>query len=639
MANRIIIPSHNLDLTAVDIQGNSDWTGAARYTLTVHTQNDLAIEALCYQSATLQLGNQRIVLILQRITFLQKDNKSAQKTYHVILCDVGSLSVDIEGIQRVPVIPPISAPLLSLHCNEKLEESLDNNTAFAYQIHNDFFTSIQTVTITSRQVSIKAGSTITLIRQGMPAENYVVLQKKLLKATQNEDPLAQFTLWPLSQSLDSLNPPPIPCYLRSDIGEILPIPDETGNYPVALNTSLQTISLPWLQVFADDEGGIHFPLQEALPAIVAHTDNITAFILAALPSNIMQSSLNDVQDSHPFQSYAGQLFNWQNQGLQLQSGAHTFLMQDNEEGKNIRWKTDTQNFSAPMSIESATVKSHSNSGDNQKGFIQGNYHRHSQQEKKHTTTYQENCDKAWAEEIDNQAVQLSGHLIKAVTKDYDMTLQKNAALSTSKDFYLHTAQAAILSSQKIELSVGNNQLLADDNNLIFNLQTIAYHCQETDISADMVLDKSSGGVAPAKQNTSQTTSHQATQNNTVRPSPTATSGSSNTDKNSEATQTTEIPADNYLRKAMQLENAPDSWYDDLHWIMMHESSGQVGVKNPKSSARGLFQLNKSNYYLNPHGEASFGNGLEEAQGGIRYVISRYKTPSKAKAFWEQHKWY
>jgi len=42
------------------------------------------------------------------------------------------------------------------------------------------------------------------------------------------------------------------------------------------------------------------------------------------------------------------------------------------------------------------------------------------------------------------------------------------------------------------------------------------------------------------------------------------------------------------------------------------SSGQIDARNPIHSARGLFQLTRVNYYLNLNGEASFGNGVEEA---------------------------
>lgn len=94
-----------------------------------------------------------------------------------------------------------------------------------------------------------------------------------------------------------------------------------------------------------------------------------------------------------------------------------------------------------------------------------------------------------------------------------------------------------------------------------------------------------------------------------------------------------------LRKAMVLEGVPSTSFNDLLWIMAQESGGVVDARNPASTARGLFQLLRPQYTLNPHGEKSFGNAVEECQGGIRYIRNRYHTASQAKAFWEKHHWY
>lgn len=94
-----------------------------------------------------------------------------------------------------------------------------------------------------------------------------------------------------------------------------------------------------------------------------------------------------------------------------------------------------------------------------------------------------------------------------------------------------------------------------------------------------------------------------------------------------------------LRKALKLEGVPMSEYDDYLWLIAQESSGKVDVRNPHSTARGLFQLLRNHYALNPNGERSFGNAVEECQGGIRYVRGRYKTSSAARKFWVAHHWY
>lgn len=94
-----------------------------------------------------------------------------------------------------------------------------------------------------------------------------------------------------------------------------------------------------------------------------------------------------------------------------------------------------------------------------------------------------------------------------------------------------------------------------------------------------------------------------------------------------------------LRSAMEIEKIPPGQYADLLWIMAQESSGKVNVSNSESTARGLFQLLKAQYSLNPNGVYSFGNAVEECQGGIRYIMGRYHTAEKAKAFWLKHHWY
>jgi hypothetical protein len=96
---------------------------------------------------------------------------------------------------------------------------------------------------------------------------------------------------------------------------------------------------------------------------------------------------------------------------------------------------------------------------------------------------------------------------------------------------------------------------------------------------------------------------------------------------------------NALRKAMELEGISPTEFNDLLWIMAQESAGMVAVHNSASTARGLFQLLRAQYGLNPHGEQSFGDAVEECQGGIHYIMGRYHTATNARKFWEKHRWY
>jgi hypothetical protein len=102
-----------------------------------------------------------------------------------------------------------------------------------------------------------------------------------------------------------------------------------------------------------------------------------------------------------------------------------------------------------------------------------------------------------------------------------------------------------------------------------------------------------------------------------------------------------IPAhvQNALRDALRIEGVSMTQYDDFLWIIAQESGGIIGTRNPASTARGLFQLLRAQYPLNPHGEESFGNAVEECQGGIHYVMGRYHSAKTAKIFWQAHRWY
>ncbi|WP_323120331.1 aggregation-promoting factor C-terminal-like domain-containing protein [Burkholderia alba] len=104
---------------------------------------------------------------------------------------------------------------------------------------------------------------------------------------------------------------------------------------------------------------------------------------------------------------------------------------------------------------------------------------------------------------------------------------------------------------------------------------------------------------------------------------------------------TVVPASSQaaLRAAMVQEEVPVADFNDLLWIMAQESGGRVNASNSSSSARGLYQLLKAQYSLNPNGEKSFGNAVEECQGGIRYIYGRYHSARTARAFWEKHHWY
>lgn len=107
-----------------------------------------------------------------------------------------------------------------------------------------------------------------------------------------------------------------------------------------------------------------------------------------------------------------------------------------------------------------------------------------------------------------------------------------------------------------------------------------------------------------------------------------------------AIEPTRVPASSShaLRQAMLTERVPLTQFNDLLWLMAQESGGMVNLRNPRSGARGLFQLLPSQYELNPDGIGSFGNAVDECRGGIRYILGRYHNAASARLAWQANRW-
>lgn len=71
----------------------------------------------------------------------------------------------------------------------------------------------------------------------------------------------------------------------------------------------------------------------------------------------------------------------------------------------------------------------------------------------------------------------------------------------------------------------------------------------------------------------------------------------------------------------------------IDWLVEHESGWNMHAKNPTSSAEGLFQ--KMTSIHGPVEKTAAG----QAGWGLKYIKSRYGTPTAAKAFWQSHHWY
>jgi phage-related minor tail protein len=75
----------------------------------------------------------------------------------------------------------------------------------------------------------------------------------------------------------------------------------------------------------------------------------------------------------------------------------------------------------------------------------------------------------------------------------------------------------------------------------------------------------------------------------------------------------------------------------LSWIISHESGWRPTAQNPTSTAYGLFQFLDSTWAT--VGGSKTSNPYQQAVYGLRYISSRYGSPTGAQAFWQAHHWY
>jgi hypothetical protein len=78
-------------------------------------------------------------------------------------------------------------------------------------------------------------------------------------------------------------------------------------------------------------------------------------------------------------------------------------------------------------------------------------------------------------------------------------------------------------------------------------------------------------------------------------------------------------------------------WEALAWIIQKESGFNPVAQNPKSTAFGLFQhldMTRKNYNCLKTSDITI-----QVHCGVKYIKARYKTPTGAKQFWTQNKWY
>ena len=89
---------------------------------------------------------------------------------------------------------------------------------------------------------------------------------------------------------------------------------------------------------------------------------------------------------------------------------------------------------------------------------------------------------------------------------------------------------------------------------------------------------------------------------------------------------------------MEQANIPKSWYEDLNWIINHESGWRVNATNPDSGAYGLPQSLPGNKMASA-GKDWKTNPITQLKWMYSYVKGRYGNASNAKHFWQTHNWY
>lgn len=89
---------------------------------------------------------------------------------------------------------------------------------------------------------------------------------------------------------------------------------------------------------------------------------------------------------------------------------------------------------------------------------------------------------------------------------------------------------------------------------------------------------------------------------------------------------------------MEQAGIPKSWYEDLNWIINHESGWRVNATNPDSGAYGLPQSLPGNKMASA-GKNWKTNPITQLKWMYSYVKGRYGNASNAKHFWQTHNWY
>jgi len=94
----------------------------------------------------------------------------------------------------------------------------------------------------------------------------------------------------------------------------------------------------------------------------------------------------------------------------------------------------------------------------------------------------------------------------------------------------------------------------------------------------------------------------------------------------------------YARQMVYQYGWTDEDYYAIVMIVNHESSWRPNAVNKKSGSCGLFQAYPCSK-MAKYGSDYKTNWKVQMKFGFEYIKARYKTPTKAWAFWQSHHWY
>ncbi|WP_134904715.1 transglycosylase SLT domain-containing protein [Paenibacillus polymyxa] len=94
-----------------------------------------------------------------------------------------------------------------------------------------------------------------------------------------------------------------------------------------------------------------------------------------------------------------------------------------------------------------------------------------------------------------------------------------------------------------------------------------------------------------------------------------------------------------ISSALKQKGLPQSWLQPTLELVARESSFNPSAKNPKSTARGLFQFLDGTRKSYGGNSVNWNDPTQQALAGVQYIKDRYGTPEKALAFWDKNKWY